>query len=341
MKVLVVTFPNDLGSRTIEANLMKFVSRFADVRLFRFAAQDADLIDSKIDNKRNLLRRIQDTLKLRAAVRGAVKDGRKILFYNISPALFAFGAWRGGEAYITLDWARRLLADKRVKDRDVMTHVHRRVLRACKRILPMTDAMAKCLCNDYGLTPERIHRIPSLFDVEYFDPEEIAESAELRLLFVGGDVARKGGDLLYSAFRDRLSGNCRLTMVTNSDFPPCQGLTLLKGIRYGTPEHRRIMTEHDIFVLPTREDAGPQAIGEAAAAGLAVFTTQAALGAPHVILDGITGVIAANQEDCIRCLEETIANRSLIYGMRNRALAHMRREFSSEAIVAAITEAMR
>jgi hypothetical protein len=341
MKVLVVTFPNDLGSRTIEANLMKFVSRFADVRLFRFAAQDSDRIDKRIDNKRNLMRRIQDALKLRAAVREAVREGRKILFYNISPALFAFGAWRGGEAYITLDWARRLLADKKVKDRDVMTHVHRLVLRSCSRILPMTDAMADCLITEYQLPASKVHRVPSLFDVEYFDPGEITESRELGLLFVGGDVVRKGGDLLYAAFNNGLSRYCRLTMVTNADFPPCQGLTLLKGVRYGTPEHLRIMREHDVFVLPTHEDAGPQVIGEAAAAGLAVFTTESALGAPHVIVNGTTGVIAENPKECLRRLGEAISKRSEILEMRKRALIHMRREFSVEAIVSAISDGMK
>jgi hypothetical protein len=341
MKVLVVTFPNDLGSRTIEANLVKFVSKFADVQLFRFAAQDSNQIDRRIDNRRNLMRRFQDAWKLRAAVKAGVKEGRKILFYNISPALFAFGAWRGGDAYITLDWARRLLSKPGSRDTDPMTYLHRHVLGACKKILPMTDAMAACLAADYDIPPDKIHRIPSLFDVEYFDPGEIRESKGLRLLFVGGDVVRKGGDLLHAAFCDRLSGFCSLTMVTNADLPPHQGLTILRGIRYGTTEHLQVMREHDVFVLPTHEDAGPQVIGEAAAAGLAVFTTRSALGAPHVVDDGMTGVIAETPEDCLRRLESAIMERSGILEMRKRALIHMRREFSAAAIVSAISDGMK
>jgi glycosyltransferase involved in cell wall biosynthesis len=340
VKILLVTFPNDLGSRTIEANLLGFIAKFADVTIFRFAAQDANRIDKQIDNRRNLLRRFQDALKLRAAVRQGVRDGRKILFYNISPALFAYGSWRGGEAYITLDWARRLLAKPNSKNRDPMIHLHRLVLRACNKILPMTDAMEQCLWRDYGIPRDRTHRIPSLFDVDYFDPGEIRESSRLRLLFVGGDVIRKGGDLLHSAFCERLSDICSLTMVTNVDLPPHPGLTLLKGIRYGTPEHLSIMRDHDIFVLPTREDAGPQVIGEAAAAGLAVFTTQYALGAPHVIKNGITGIIAESPEDCIERLVECIKNRTGILEMRKHALIHMRNHFSSEAIVSAISQGM-
>jgi glycosyltransferase involved in cell wall biosynthesis len=341
MKILVVTFPNDLGSRTIEKNLVKFVSLFADVKLFRFAAHDVNRIDKQIDNKRNLLRRFQDALKLRAAVRQGVREGRKILFYNISPALFSYGAWRGGEAYITLDWARRLLVPTGAIDHDPMTFVHRAVLRACKCVLPMTEAMAVCLMKDYGIPAEKIHRIPSLFDVDYFDPIEIEESPRLRLLFVGGDLVRKGGDLLYAAFCDRLSKLCNLTMVTNVDLPSTEGLTLLKGVRYGTSEHLRIMREHDIFVLPTREDAGPQVIGEAAAAGLAVFTTRSALGSPHVIENGINGIIADTPDDCIQKLEESLLDREKIIQMRRQSLLHMRKCFSASVIVSAMSEGLK
>ena len=106
MKILVVTFPNDLGSRTIETNLCGFLEPVSDMKHFRFAAQDSDRIDQKIDNRRNIWHRIKDMLKLRSAVRSAVLEDRKILFYNVSPALFTLGSWRGGKIYITLDWAR-------------------------------------------------------------------------------------------------------------------------------------------------------------------------------------------------------------------------------------------
>jgi glycosyltransferase involved in cell wall biosynthesis len=335
VKILLVTFPNDLGSRTIEANLIKFISKFSDLQVFRFAAHDSNSIDKRLDNRRNLFRRIQDTLKLRKQVKQAVREKRKILFYNISPALFALGSWRNGEAYITLDWARRLLVDHALTDRDPMTRVHRLVLKSCKGILPMTDAMADCLRNDYDMAEERIHRVPSLFDVEYFDPGNISTGPELKLLFIGGDIYRKGGDLLYQAFAGRLHRHCKLTMVTNGDLEPCEGLTLAKGVRYGTPEHLNLMRSHDVFILPTREDAGPQVIGEAASAGLAVFTTRFALGAPHVVIDKMTGAIADTPEDCIKQLENLLQNPDELKKMRQRSLDHMRQNFSPAAIVAA------
>lgn len=341
MKILVVTFPNDLGSRTIETNLCRFLEPACDMQHFRFAAQDSERIDQKIDNRRNLGRRFQDTLKLRRAVRTAVLERRKILFYNMSPALFAWGSWRGGEAYITMDWARKLFSPKVRGLNALIGWIHRRIFLSCSGLLPMTDAMACCLARDYEIPEDLIHRVPSLFDIEHFNPGEITTSDRIRILYVGGDVKRKGGDLLYEAFRTRLKGSCSLTMVTNADFPPCENFTLSKGIRYGTPEHLAVMRGHDIFILPTHEDAGPQVIGEAAAAGLAVLTTRFALGAPHVVNHGVNGLISDTAEDCIADLIRLAGEPGKIRQMRDESLRHMKRHFAKEVIATAYLKAIK
>lgn len=340
MKILIVTFPYDLGSRTIETNLVKFISLIADVEVFRFAAQDSDEIDQGLNNRKSLIRRFQDTWKLRRAVRQAVAEGRKILFYNISPAMFAYGSWRGGEAYITMDWARRLLTPGHGKALTGVSRIHQKVLQSCAGLLPMTDAMEQCLIGEYGISRSKIHRVPSLFDLEHFDPGELTSGERVRLLYVGGDAKRKGGHLVYDAFRSRLKDVCTLTMVTNFDFPPCEGFTLRKNIRYGTPEHLELMRGYDVFVLPTRQDAGPQVIGEAAAAGLAVITTRHALGAPHVVTHGINGFISDSPESCIEDLVELVQFPEKIRQMRTESLQHMRKHFLKNVIASAYAKGM-
>lgn len=340
MKILVVTFPNDLGSRTIETNLCTFLSPVSDMKHFRFAAQDSDQIDYKIDNRRNIWHRIKDMLKLRSAVRSAVLEGRKILFYNVSPALFTLGSWRGGKIYITLDWARRLFSPELQGIAVLTSWINQRILHACSGVLPMTEAMATCLRQHYSLPKDKVRHVPSLFNIDHFDPSEITASDRIRVLYVGGDVKRKGGDLLYEAFRTKLNNQCSLTMVTNTNFDPCDGFTLCKGIRYGTQEHLSIMRNHDIFILPTHEDAGPQVIGEAAASGMAVLTTRFALGAPHVIKDGVNGFISDTPDKCIETLEEILKSPEQIQQMRRESLAHMRMNFSRQAIAKAYLDAM-
>lgn len=340
-KILVITFPNDLGSRTIETNLCAFLKPVCDMQHFRFAAQDSEKIDHKIDARRNFWHRIQDAIKLRRVVKAAVAEGRSILFYNVSPALFTLGSWRGGKVFITLDWARRLFSPE-LKGVSVLTSwINRRILHACTGVLPMTQAMATCLIQDYGVPADRVRRVPSLFDVEHFDPGAISEGKNIRVLYVGGDVKRKGGDLLYEAFRSRLNGKCTLTMVTNQDLEPFEGFTLRKGIRYGSSEHLAVMRDHDIFILPTHQDAGPQVIGEAAAAGLVVLTTKFALGAPHVIREGVNGIISDTPESCVKALEELLDHPQKIKQMRQASLQHMRENFSRHIIASAYLNAMR
>lgn len=341
IKVLVVTFPNDLGSRTIETNLCRFLDPVCDLQHFRFAAQDSELLDQKINQWRNLCRRFQDAIRLRVAVREAVREGRKILFYNLSPAMFAWGSWSGGEAYITMDWARKLFKPKVHGLKTFINWVHKKVFLSCSGLLPMTEAMEQCLARDYEIPKNLIHRVPSLFDVEHYDPGTIRSDDRIRVLFVGGDVKRKGGDLLYEAFRSRLKDYCTLTMVTNTEFPLCEGFTLRRGIRYGTPEHLEIMRDHDVFILPTHEDAGPQVIGEAAAAGLAILTTRQALGAPHVVNHQSSGIISDSPEECIENLIRLVGEPATIQQMRVESLRHMRKHFAKEVVAKAYLDAMK
>lgn len=277
---------------------------------------------------------------MRSAVEAGAREGRKILFYNISPALFAYRAWGKSEAYITMDWARRLLANKKKADLDPMTCIHRRVMKACNAILPMTNAMAECLRTEYQIEENRIRTVPSLFDLGHFEPNKIELGSPIRLLFVGGDIARKGGHILHREFTKRFSGKCLLTMVTNAELPAVPGIQQIRGIRYGTVEHLEIMHSHDVLVLPTLEDAGPQVIGEAAAAGLAVFTTRYALGAPHVIQDGVTGVIAEDAESCINRLAHFIELPEQILMMRKKSLEWMQKHFSKEKITSRYHDAL-
>lgn len=341
LKLLIVSLPNDLGSRTIESNLVRIVGSSCDAKLFRFAAQDSDQIDQHISNTKNICRRIQDAFKLRREVRKAAKEGRWILFYNVSPALFSLGSWRGTRVFITMDWASRLFGDPLPVHRRLLSLIHKWIFHKCDGLLPMTAAMGKCLENGYRVHADKISVVPSLFDVDYFDPGTISSpKGPPRVLYVGGDVERKGGLLLYEAFGKSLNSMCTLTMITNHDFPPIKGLSLEQGVKYGTDRHRSLMRDHDVFILPTFRDSGPQVIGEAAASGLAVLTTKQALGATHVVNDGVNGFIGEDPLDCIDKLRMLLPNHNLIRKMREASIEHMRSHYSRKIICESYLSAM-
>jgi glycosyltransferase involved in cell wall biosynthesis len=147
------------------------------------------------------------------------------------------------------------------------------VLRRAKTVISWSDWAAKSLVSDYRVSPERIAVIhpgapPDLFEI----PRGIANRGRPRVLFVGGDLERKGGHHLLDA-ANRMATSVELVLMTEADLPEQPGVTVLRGVRPGTSEFLRAFTDVDIFCLPSLGDCTPVAIGEAMAAGLPVVTT--------------------------------------------------------------------
>lgn len=117
-------------------------------------------------------------------------------------------------------------------------------------------------------------------------------SAPVRVLFVGGDWARKGGPELLEAWRaGRFAERARLTLVTSAEVggvPP--GVEVRRGVEGYTPAWLDLWREADLFVMPTRGEAFGMVFQEAAAAGLpAVGTAINAI--PEIVLGGETGLL--------------------------------------------------
>jgi glycosyltransferase involved in cell wall biosynthesis len=149
------------------------------------------------------------------------------------------------------------------------------------------------LVQDYGVPAQRISVVQPGVDLEAWgtpDQERrLARAGGLpRLLFVGGDFARKGGETLLQAFRERLRGRCELHVVTQAELPPEPGLHVYHGVTPNSLQLRTLYADADIFVFPTLADCLAQVIPEAMAAGLPVITTP--VGAtPEVVEEGVTG----------------------------------------------------
>src|SRR3954468_9998489 len=63
---------------------------------------------------------------------------------------------------------------------------------------------------DAGLAPDRVAVVPNGVDLERCAPEgeayDLSDAPGVRFLFVGGAIARKGIDLLLSAYADAFAG---------------------------------------------------------------------------------------------------------------------------------------
>jgi glycosyltransferase involved in cell wall biosynthesis len=332
-RILLVTFPVDLGNRTLEANQKQIFSN--DMDFYRFAEGHATAMDhGKISLFSSIMYRLRSAYELRKVVREYTKQGKRILFNGLSPALFSYGVWKSQDIAIVFDWTRTLpdwTLGLPIK-KDALFRLQRKVLRDCPTFLCWTDSIMENLEQVYGVKRSALFKVHAPFLTENLDIPPRPTPSKPRVLFVGGDLKRKGGDVLLDGWKKSLKDKCTLTMMTNDPSANVDGIHYLPGVTYGSEIHRKTYEEHDILILPTNFDAYPQVIGEAAAAGLAVITTKFALGAKEVVLYGESGYITDSQSECLTRLEDLISSPARIDEFKLRGYNHMHAKFSREAI---------
>lgn len=151
-----------------------------------------------------------------------------------------------------------------------------------------------------------------------------------RILFMGGDFARKGGPALLEAFAP-LAHRAELTLVTDAALEVPPGVRVINGVRPGTEAQLACFADADIFCLPTLGDCTSVAIGEAMAAGLALVTTTVGSNS-ETVADGVTGLLTAPGDasglgERLRALVDDAALRARLGAA---AREHAREHLSSE-----------
>jgi glycosyltransferase involved in cell wall biosynthesis len=165
------------------------------------------------------------------------------------------------------------------------------LLRGAARVLPWSRWTRDSLIRDYGVSAKRIDVVPPGVDLQLWKPaNEQRRAGALRILFVGGDLYRKGGATLLEAFRSLPRGSAELHLVTRSQIAPEEGVQTYYTMHPNSPELIALYQSADVFVLPTEAEAFGIAAIEASAAGLAIIAT-AVGGLADVVSDGETGFL--------------------------------------------------
>ena len=192
----------------------------------------------------------------------------------------------------------------------------RRAVSRADAFVSWSEWAKRSLVEDYGA------------DLDLF-PAGIQRDSDgpVRILFVGGDFVRKGGDVLLQAYRDRLQGPAELHFVTAHQMPDEEGVFIHNGVKPNSPELLELFTTADIFALPTRGDCLAVVLGEAMAASLPIVTT--AVGAhAEAVEHGRSGLLVPpdDLEALGDALETLVHDRALRQemGARGRAIAEER-----------------
>lgn len=339
-KLLLVTFPIDYGSQTFEKRYIKFFENHVDLKTYRFVPdqfvpRQKNLIPL-LRTSANIIGRFLGSFRLQKKVLEAYREGRSIVFQGVSPALFAYPVVKRDTCFILTDWTRKLYEtiDGKSMSPPWLTFIHKQVLASQRSIIGLTDAVLAEIAEDYGIPCSKLvkGRLPFSVDLDLFVPSPARNDGKVKILFVGGDLRRKGGDILLDWFLKQDNHNLQLTMVTSQCCIDHERVEVVTNVRYGEDDHIKLFETHDIFVLPTKRDAYPSVIGEAACSGLAVLTTKSALGAPEVIRNGVNGYIFSSQEDLVKGLSVLVRDNALIQEMKQNSRQLMEERFAEDSI---------
>ena len=152
------------------------------------------------------------------------------------------------------------------------------------------------LVADYGVAADDVSVVAPGVDVARWARPDGHEWAPgpLRVLFVGGDLDRKGGRLLLEAAAtlraDADVAPFEVHLVTPATVEGVEGVVVHHGLRPNDVALIERYHDADVFCLPTRGDCLPMVLAEAGAAGLPLVSTD--VGAiSSLVVDGETGLL--------------------------------------------------
>jgi len=310
------------GWATRQANLERHVGQDGrlDARFHRVTGWNDDGLVERLPVPapiRGTLRATIDARSLATIPRPDVfwTSGRELLL----PYLWAFVGPMDRPLVVELDWTldQQEAMAPWYYGRAARTRRHHAVAQARQRAVfakvelftPMSRWAADGL-RDVGVTDDRIRVLPPGLDLQAWScpPRERQGPGPLRLLFVGGDFRRKGGDLLVDAVMGALAGRVVLDIVTRDDVAPGRGVAVHRSTP-NSPELRQLYAQADLFVMPTRADCFGHAIVEAMASGLPAIVGDVG-GVRDIVDHGRTGwCIAPTSSALTGALTEALARR--------------------------------
>ncbi len=180
--------------------------------------------------------------------------------------------------------------------------IERAAIRNSRELIYPSWWAARSAILHYGADPGKVHIVPFGANIESAPPREAAlrplSRDRCRLLFVGVDWQRKGGEIAVQTLLslERMGVPTELTIVgckPPNDFRH-PGLRVIPFIDKNEPQGRtqlhELWSKSDFFLLPTRAECFSIALCEASAFGLPILSTHTG-GLPELVLNGVNGYL--------------------------------------------------
>jgi glycosyltransferase involved in cell wall biosynthesis len=222
---------------------------------------------------------------------------------------------------------------------------NRESMRRARHIITWSDWAKHGVVEGYGIDVSKVSVVPpGVTPSMWLNPNGGRPTDGVaRILFVGGDLERKGGDLLLRVFA-RLHNEIgdrrvELHLVTHAEVPPAPGVTVHCGLEPNSAELMALYHRSDVFCLPTRGDCLPMVLSEAGAAGLPLVSTAVAA-IPEIVRDDETGLIVPIDDEnaLLHTLRRLVDDASLRRRLGDGASRLVRERFDADKNVATLVE---
>lgn len=222
---------------------------------------------------------------------------------------------------------------------DVKYRLMHRLFHAVEMNQAWSNWARDSVISDYGVAPDRVMVNPPGIDLETWSPEGRrpgSASGPARVLFVGGDFRRKGGDDLLAWHRTVDPERVHLDIVTRESVDAAPGVHVHHGLRPNSAELLGLYRTADVFVLPSHGECFGIATIEAMASGIPVVVTDVG-GTADIVEPGGNGHIvpAGSPERLGAAISEILDDPAAAarMGARSRALAEERFDLVANARV--------
>jgi glycosyltransferase involved in cell wall biosynthesis len=203
---------------------------------------------------------------------------------------------------------------------------------SARRLVAWSEWTKIGLVEGYEVPADKITVIPPGVNVhEWRRPmPRVPHGDPVKILFVGGDLERKGGLVLLEAFRALRHLGPELHLVTKDRLTPEPNVFIYNNLEANSQPLKDLYHTCDIFALPTFGDCLPMVLSEAGASGMAIISTNVAA-IPEIIRNGETGltVPAGDAVFLTQALRDLLTNPAFRTTLGERAMAHVARHYDA------------